>query len=300
MLAAALVGWLVALLGDRTLKGGARIVLGTPEQRALAAAMDVALKAMIRDLPDQSGKSFVSALRECFDQGPAVPLDGRTRVRAGLVKAIGQQISPLAEPITPAGTSFFEEIDVDPAWVRDQLAEVVIRSVEQIGASTAALTPLVAQMNADAIIGKFDEVNAALSRLEARQQRQSAGGRAAGTEGRMGDEPDLSPDELGRIVKALLNVPVIRDDSSRQQIINGLPDPIPNAVPRAALPGVQVLAMVRTCLNYSGGLRALVDLVRLLEGESLAMRKLDDVILGLAAASDGRGSGARWGQAADV
>jgi Effector-associated domain 2 len=291
MLAVALVGWLVALLGDSTLKGGARVILGTPEQRALTRALDVAITAMMRGLSAESSESLNSALRECFGRGPAVRLDGRTQVRAGLVDAIQQQIGPLAEPISPVGTSFFAEIGVDPDQMRDGLAEVVIRSIEQVGAGTPALTPLVSQLNADAILDKVDQV---LNRLE--PPRAGAGETATGG---ISEEPRLSPEELSRLVRAMLEVPAIQDDSARQEILNGLPGPIPNAVPRAARPTVQVLTMVRTCLNYTGGLRALVDGIRLIEGDSVAMRKLDEAIAGLAGPGAGPGSGAPNGQAAN-
>jgi hypothetical protein len=293
MLAAALVGWLVALLGDSALKGGARVILGTPEQRALTRALDVAITAMMRGLSAQSSESLNSALRECFGRGPAVQLDGRTQVRAGLVDAIQQQIGPLAEPISPTGTSFFAEIGVDPAQMRDELAEVVIRSIEQVGASTPALTPLVSQLNADAVRDDtgairddtdaiLHKVDLVLTKLEPSQQATAAGKGQA--QGGISGAPKLSPEEVGRLVRALLDVPTIRDDSSRLAIIDGLPDPIPNVIPRAAKPTVQVLTMVRTCLNYSGGLRALVDGIRLLEDGSEAMRNLDEVIAGLAGA----------------
>lgn len=299
----------MALLGDSTLKGGARVILGTPEQRALTRALDVAITAMMRGLSAQSGESLNSALRECFTRGPAVQLDGRTQVRAGLVDAIQQQIGPLAEPISPTGTSFFAEIGVDPARMRDELAEVVIRSIEQVGAGTPALTPLVSQLNADDIRNKTDDirdkaddirgkVDLVLTILEPRQAGAGAAATGGPAAGGISEEPRLSPEELSRLVRAMLDVPAIQDDSSRQEILNGLPAPIPNAVPRAARPTVQVLTMVRTCLNYTGGLRALVDGIRLIEGDSVAMRKLDEVIAGLAGPGPAPGSGAPDGQAA--
>jgi hypothetical protein len=289
MLEAALVAWLVALIGDRTFAGGVRVVFGTSAQRALAEAMNLAIMAMMQDLPSQSSAALGAALRERFGEGPGVILDGRTRVRSGLIEAIRRQIGPLAEEITPTGTSFFEEIGIDPAWVCDELAGVVIRSIEQVGAKKSALTPLAAQLNADAILDKVDEV---LSRLEQPGQRPGA------THGTIGDEPDVPAEAVGSLVRALLEVPTIKDDSSRQEIIGGLPEPIPNVIPRAARPNVQVLAMVRTCLNYPGGLRALVDDIRLLEGDSLAMRRLDTAILGIFGTGDQPGPGTPNGQAA--
>ncbi len=166
MFAAAIVAWLVALLGDRALNGMTRLVLGPPDERALAEALSVAFGVAFDGVPDSSRDALSSALGERFTEPPAVVLDGRTRVRTGIIRAVQAQIAPLADPANgPGGRSFFDEMGVDAARVRDDLSGVVIRSIEQVGASSAALSPLVNQLNADAIM---EQVDAVLSRARQR------------------------------------------------------------------------------------------------------------------------------------
>jgi Effector-associated domain 2 len=76
-------------------------------------------------------------------------------------------------------------------------------------------------------------------------------------------------------------VPSVQDDSTLRQIIGLLPSEVANAVPRVARLNVQVLALVRTCSYYPGGLLALIRGIRLIEGGSTPMRHLDQVIVEL-------------------
>ena len=157
MFAAAVVAWLVAVLGDRMLNGATRAVLGSPDKRALAEALAQAFDVAFDGVPESSRDVLSEALQERFLEPPMVVLDGRTEVRTGLIRAVQAQIAPLADPgATPAGRSFFDEIGVDAARVRDDLADVVIRSIEQVGATSPALSPLVNQLNADAILNRVE------------------------------------------------------------------------------------------------------------------------------------------------
>jgi len=284
MFAAAVVGWLVALLGDRALKGITRGVLGPPEQRALAEALSLAFGVAFEDVPEPSRETFAEALHERFAGPPAVVLDGRTRVRTGLIRAIQAQIAPLADPgITPAGGSFFDAIGVDAAQVRDELADVIIRSIEQVGATAPALTPLINQLNADAILERVDAV---LDQLGARPVLRGA---AAGAAASRADvrrwrtaQEDRSAEVIDQLTEAFLAVPAVSVADSRQAVVEMLPGRLRNAIPHSRFPRIQVLEMIRASWNHEGGLRALVRAVRLVEGDSLAMDKLDSLILGLA------------------
>jgi hypothetical protein len=281
MLAGALVAWLVSLLGDNAVKRTARMLFGTPERRALETALKVALTAMMRDYPTQTADALESALDERFGQQPTLPLDGHTAVREGLVAAIQAQLEPLADPtITPDGRSFLEGIGVDPARLREELPQVVLRSIEQVGATTSALTPLAIQLNADVIIAKVDSI---LDRVE-ETQRRSVRRRSEMPQTIQPDEgdlPDLSPNAVEKLVKAMLEVPSVKDDSTLREIINLLPAEVANTVPRVARLNVQVLTLVRTCSYYHGGLLALIRGIRLIEGDSVPMRRLDQVVLKL-------------------
>jgi len=282
MLEAAFLAWLVALLGDRTVRGITRILLGNPERRRFAAAlgksMDAAIPLAIQHVPAGARDQLEQALSERFSVPPVIILDGRTRVRTALTEAIQQQIAPLADPaITPDGRSFLEEIGVDAAQLRADLAEVAIRCVQNAGPSFPALLPLVTQINADGIVevgeataAKIDEILASVERWK---QVPAA--------------PYQFPrDTLDRVTDALLAIPAVADSDTRNVILNMLPESLRDSIPRSPVPRVQVYNIVRTCSVHAHGLRKLIDTVRSLERDSLPMRNLEDLILDLGVAAD--------------
>lgn len=282
MFAAAVVGWLVALLGDRALNGVTRAVLGPPDERALAEALTLAFNVAFDGVPESSRDALSAALQERFAEPPTVVLDGRTRVRTGLVRAIQAQIAPLADPAaTSAGRSFFDEIGVDAARVRDDLADVVIRSVEQVGASSPALTPLVGQLNADAILDRVDAVLGQMSAVRQAQSRSEAPRSRIGARTEKTDTRRYPAETAERLTDALLDVPAVADDDSRRVVLEMLPRDLRHAIPYNRFPRIHVLGMVNTSRNYEDGLQSLVRAVRLVEGDSLAMERLDAVILDL-------------------
>jgi hypothetical protein len=286
------VAWLVALLGDRALSGVTRAVLGPPDKRALAEALTLAFDVAFAGVPESSQDALSRALEERFSEPPTVVLDGRTKVRTGLVRAIQAQIAPLADPAaTPAGRSFFDEIGVDAARVRDDLADVVIRSVEQVGASSPALTPLVSQLNADAILDRVDAILGQMGAISQAPSRPGTPRARAGARTGKADAGAYSPDTAQILTDALLNVPAVADDDSRRVVLEMLPADIRHAIPYSRFPRIHVLGMVNTSWNYQDGLQSLVRAVRLVEGDSLAMEKLDAVILGLADPPDAAGDG---------
>ncbi|MGH3273914.1 MAG: effector-associated domain 2-containing protein [Streptosporangiaceae bacterium] len=288
MFAAAVVAWLVAVLGDRALNGVTRTMLGPPDERALAQALSLAFSVAFDGVPESSRDALGTALQERFAEPPTVVLDGRTRVRTGLIRAIQAQIAPLADPAaTPAGRSFFDEIGVDAARVRDDLADVVIRSVEQVGASSPALTPLVTQLNADAILDRVDAVLGQMGAIGQATIQPDGRGSRVGVRTRKEDNGVHSAAVAQRLTDALLCVPAVADDDSRRVVLEMLPGDLRHAIPSSRFPRIHVLGMVNTSWNYKDGLQSLVRAVRLVEGDSLAMEELDAVILDLAGPADG-------------
>lgn len=282
---AALVAWIVALLGDGAIKGLRKGLLGSPEQRALANALRLALTVTLSSVPESSRDSVVSALRDRFAEPPVYVLDGRTRVRTGLVKAIHEQLRPLSDrSMTPSRKSYFEETNVDAAQLRDELAEIIIRSIEQVGPAFPALTPLVTQLNADAIIERVDQ----MAEMIGAAQRESGSGTisrvnntASVRRSSVGPDDSVS-DWVERLTDTLLDIPAVADDDSRQAIFEMLPDRLRHNLPRSRYPRVQVVRMIRTSANFSGGLTALMRAIRIVEGDSLPMEHLDNLILNLA------------------
>lgn len=287
VLEAAFVAWLVALLGDHAVGGLTRVLLGGPERRRFAAAMAAATRvtvaSVIQCAPTAARDALAAALTERFTQPPARVLDGRTRVRTALVTAIQDQISPLADPArTDSGRSFLQEIGVDAVLLRDNLADVAIRSIEQVGPEFPALTPLVTQLNADGIIELSEAIAAKVDGILLAIERLQPPAATAGP------SPGFPVDTTDRIVNALLKIPSMYDTDARNVILNMLPAQIRDAIPRSPLPRVQVYNIVRTCPNYENGLRDLVRAIRSVEGDSLSMRELDAFILTVGDAPDGR------------
>lgn len=283
MLEAAFVAWLVALLGDNTVRGVTRVLLGNPERRrfasALSVAMRVAIVSIMQDVPPGSHDALEPALRECFDEPPVSVLDGRTRVRTALVAAVCEQISPLADrEANASGRSFLDEIDVDADWLGDELASAAIRSIEQVGASFPGLAPLVAQLNADGLmeLGELisSRVDCALATVESWQQPLPSAGPAG-----LARNHEFLPDAIDRIADALLDIPSIADNDARDVILSMLPIQLRGAIRRSPVPRIHVYNIVQACSYREEGLRQLVRAIRSIERDSIPMHRLDDLIL---------------------
>ncbi|WP_246257001.1 effector-associated domain 2-containing protein [Amycolatopsis anabasis] len=89
--------------------------------------------------------------------------------------------------------------------------------------------------------------------------------------------PRRAPD-LFELVDALLAVPVVSDDRSRQQLISLLRPEIAGAVPYDSHGRMHVLSLVRTCERYAGGLAELVTAIRALDGDSLSVRRVEELV----------------------
>jgi hypothetical protein len=298
VLEAAFVGWLVALLGDHAVGGLTRVLLGNPERRRFATAMTAATRvtvaSVIQGTPPGARDVLSAALAERFTEPPARVLDGRTRVRSALIAAIQDQISPLADPaLTTSGRSFLQEIRVDDVLLRDNLAYAAVRSIEQVAPEFPALTPLVSQLNADGIIelgeaiaAKVDDILVVVEQLTQRAPGSIIASQLL---------PRFPVDTIDRIVNALLEIPAMYDADARNVILNMLPKGIRDSIPRSSLPRVQVYNIVRTCPNHENGLRDLVRAIRSVEGDSMPMRELDNLIFELGDTPSSRGADSRTG-----
>lgn len=287
MFAAALVAWVVAFLGDGMVKGVRRGVLGKPEHRALVKAISVAVTATLDQAPEDSRTALAMALQDRFDEPPVLVHDGRTRVRTVLMRAIQAQLAPLADSsITPGGKSFFEEIGVDSAQIRDDLTDAIMRSIEQVGPAFPTLSPLVNQLNADAIIERVDNVAEMIGAAE-RELPQPTKDSTFYRQGKTSVE--MPEDRIEKLTTAFLDVPAIADDELRQTVLDLLPARFRLAIPRSRYPKIQVIQMIRTSANYAGGMRAMLGAVRMVEGDTVAMQRLDHVILCLGGTDDATG-----------
>jgi Effector-associated domain 2 len=269
MFEAALVAWLVGLIGDSSLRGARKLALGRPERQALLAALQITWSALLKDIPPDARSPLTAALGECFSDPPAARLDGRMSVKDALIQGVEAQIRPLADPaVTSSGHSYFEELGIDGAQFQAALPDVLVRSIQQAAPGYPALQPLAAQLNADALMERVDQV------LDAVQARlHPATGPAAAQAG--------SAEFLGPVIDAFLAIPSMSDYGTRMTIITMLSPRIRDAIPRSPVARIEILNTFRTCQNYAGGLRELVSTIRFIEGDSEPMKRLDAVILAL-------------------
>ena len=80
------------------------------------------------------------------------------------------------------------------------------------------------------------------------------------------------------LITALLNCSSIQDRATRDLIVNDLPSEIRGSIKRHDAERVDVTNIVKTCINYSGGLEELIEIVRVYEGGALSMNNLDLLI----------------------
>jgi hypothetical protein len=80
-------------------------------------------------------------------------------------------------------------------------------------------------------------------------------------------------------VEALEQSPTMQNRDTRLAVYAELPSPIRNSL-NANLPSLnaQLRDLVRTCQNYSGGLVSLVEAIRAIEGNSIAVQNLQSLL----------------------
>ncbi|WP_285744613.1 hypothetical protein [Lentzea sp. NBRC 105346] len=85
--------------------------------------------------------------------------------------------------------------------------------------------------------------------------------------------------DLVELVDALLAVPTLRSEDGRRTLLELLRPEIANAVPYNPRPRLQVIGLLRTCLEYERGLENLMATLRDIEGgESLPIRRLGEIV----------------------
>ncbi|MFS2291686.1 MAG: hypothetical protein FWJ90_03140 [Actinomadura sp.] len=105
-------------------------------------------------------------------------------------------------------------------------------------------------------------------------------GPVRGAGGRPPMAADVRPSSLFRIVDDLLDIERFRAERGRDQLVGALSADIAGAVPRAAEARADLYAIVRTCLDYPGGLQEFLQAVRGFVGGSMAVRRLEQTIAG--------------------
>lgn len=86
-------------------------------------------------------------------------------------------------------------------------------------------------------------------------------------------------DEM-RLVEALLSCPTIKNRNRRNTVINRLPHEISNNITRDEADKFDVMNTVEACMNYSEGIKKLLETVSFFEGNSIPMRNVYNVLNG--------------------
>ncbi|QLJ03820.1 trypsin-like peptidase domain-containing protein [Streptomyces sp. NEAU-sy36] len=134
----------------------------------------------------------------------------------------------------------------------------------------------------------LDPAELALLRRCAGLPPREALGTADGSTGRRpvtglaGLPPDLPLRELAELVDALTAVPVLRGGNGMGLVLDGISDRVAANSPRDPRLRMDVYGIVRTCLRYPGTLDQLLEALRLLEGPSVEMDRVDDAAARLA------------------
>ncbi|MEV4316813.1 hypothetical protein [Actinocrispum sp. NPDC049592] len=160
---------------------------------------------------------------------------------------------PAAHAGSYAEVAFQTKETSAPAWIRLPGAHrAVTIAVEPV--NTAVAVPLAREE---------DQLARVLLTAETQTRSQQAG--------------------LTTFVDALLAIPTVRQESGRRLLLDHLRPEMANAVPYFPQTRHHVFSLVRTCMNYPGGLDELLAAIRELEGASIPVRRLDETVTRLLA-----------------
>lgn len=95
-------------------------------------------------------------------------------------------------------------------------------------------------------------------------------------DGHRGDDTSLPT--LFELVGRILAIPLMAAPEGRDHVVGELRQEIGIRIQRSARPNLDMHAIVRTCLDFPGGLEELLTVVRAFAGDSSQMRDLDDTI----------------------
>ena len=83
---------------------------------------------------------------------------------------------------------------------------------------------------------------------------------------------------LFELVDRVLDIPLMRAERGREQVVGVLSIDIAGVIPRSAEARSDVHAIIRTCLDYPGGLQEVLQAIRGFVGDSMAVQRLEQTI----------------------
>jgi hypothetical protein len=81
-----------------------------------------------------------------------------------------------------------------------------------------------------------------------------------------------------RLADALDALPALADQGTRDLVIGALPPAISGAVRHHAQRRLQIMEILRTCLDYPGGVEQLLGILSEVEGESVPLGRLVETV----------------------
>ncbi len=85
-------------------------------------------------------------------------------------------------------------------------------------------------------------------------------------------------EDLFDVIDCMLAIPKMMTEQGRGQVIGALPPDLAAVISRSQEPRSDTYEIVRTCLDYPGGLQQLLHALRGFVGESLAMREVERAV----------------------
>jgi class 3 adenylate cyclase len=89
-----------------------------------------------------------------------------------------------------------------------------------------------------------------------------------------------------QLIDRLLDIPIMAKESGREQVVSALRRELATMIPRQSEARLDIYCILRTCLDYPGGLQELVAVLRAFAGDSMAIRALEELIAGLLRGSE--------------
>jgi tetratricopeptide (TPR) repeat protein len=160
-LTSALTGWLVSLVGD----AGIRLIRQSPDERALRAALGLAIDRVVEQVDASSQQMLRAGLQQCFSDAPRMGFDASGSVSEGLRAAIAAQVAQLDQMVhNDTGQSFYQTAAVDRDWLVKQLTEAILAVLPQIAAAHS-VPELVHALYAEGLATRLDELSSQISAL---------------------------------------------------------------------------------------------------------------------------------------
>jgi hypothetical protein len=121
----------------------------------------------------------------------------------------------------------------------------------------------------------YEDLNAVARKLEGLHNAGVEGGGVSPVPPSGPLKGPLSARVKRNLIQALLVCPTISDRHTRDTVVSELPADVRSNIRRNTVDRVDVSNIVTACMNYEGGLQALIESVRFYEGNSIPRQNLD-------------------------